>query len=115
MSHEIRTPMTVFMAATEHLLEIDHNPERRSLLEMANLSAQRLHVLIDDILDFSRIEARRVELEEEPFDLWELVRSTVEMMSSQHRGENPAFGNRFFFADSSPVVGDPRPAGADPH
>jgi PAS domain S-box-containing protein len=88
MSHEIRTPMTVFMVALEHLLQIDSNPERRQLLEMADQSAQRLRALIDDILDFSRIEAQRVDFEEEPFDLRASVRSTVAMMRLQAQEKN---------------------------
>ncbi|UWZ79529.1 PAS domain S-box protein [Geoalkalibacter halelectricus] len=83
MSHEIRTPMTVFMAAVEHLLQIDRNPERRQLLNMADQSAERLRALIDDILDFSRIEARKVDLEEEPFDLGACVREAVSMFALQ--------------------------------
>jgi PAS domain S-box-containing protein len=88
MSHEIRTPMTVFMAVIEHLLQIDRNPERRHLLGMADLSAKRLRSLIDDILDFSRIEARRVELEEEPFDLLACVREAVDMFALPAREKN---------------------------
>jgi PAS domain S-box-containing protein len=88
MSHEIRTPMTVFMVALEHLLQIDSDPERRQLLEMADQSAQRLRALIDDILDFSRIEAQRVDFEEEPFDLRASVRSTVAMMRLQAQEKN---------------------------
>ncbi len=69
MSHEIRTPMTVFMAAVEQLLLMDKDPERRNLLEMADRSAKRLLGLIDDVLDFSRIEARKLDIEEVHFDL----------------------------------------------
>jgi signal transduction histidine kinase len=81
MSHEIRTPMTVFLAALDHLLQIERNPEHRHLLEMADTSARRLRALIDEILDFSRIEARRVELAEEPFELRTCVREAVEMFA----------------------------------
>jgi PAS domain S-box-containing protein len=83
MSHEIRTPMTVFMAAVEHLLQREADPQRQQLLDLANQSARRLSVLIDDILDFSRIEARKLILEEKSFDLREHVRSTVEMLAMQ--------------------------------
>jgi signal transduction histidine kinase/CheY-like chemotaxis protein len=88
MSHEIRTPMTVFMSAIEHLLQIDLNPERRHLLGMADQSAKRLRSLIDDILDFSRIEAGKVEIEEEAFDLRTCVCEAVEMfaLSAREKG-----------------------------
>ncbi len=81
MSHEIRTPMTVFLAALEHLQEMDENPERRQLLEMAEISANRLRSLIEDILDFSRIEARRVDLHEEPILLRSCVGDAVSLLS----------------------------------
>ena len=81
MSHEIRTPMTVFMAAIEHLLQIDRNSERRHLLEMADQSAKRLRALIDDILDFSRIEARKIAIEEAPFELRACVAEAVNMFA----------------------------------
>ncbi|MDO3379463.1 ATP-binding protein [Geoalkalibacter halelectricus] len=85
MSHEIRTPMTVFMATLEYLLQIDRDPERRPLLEMADQSANRLRALIEDVLDFSRIEARRVDLEEEPFELRTCVREAVDMFTLPSR------------------------------
>jgi PAS domain S-box-containing protein len=88
MSHEIRTPMTVFMAAIEHLLNIDRNPDRLKLLEMADKSAERLRALIEDILDFSRIEARRIELEEEPFELRACVLDALEMFALPAREKN---------------------------
>jgi signal transduction histidine kinase/ActR/RegA family two-component response regulator len=88
MSHEIRTPMTIFLAALEHLLQIERTSEHRHLLEMADKSARRLRALIDDILDFSRIEARRVELEEAPFDLRNCVREAVDMFALPAREKN---------------------------
>jgi PAS domain S-box-containing protein len=107
MSHEIRTPMTVFMAAIEHLLQIDRNPERRHLLGMAEQSAQRLRSLIDDILDIARIEARKVELEEKPFDLRASVRAAIDLFSLPAREKNLRL--EMEVDDDAPrtVVGDP--------
>lgn len=82
MSHEIRTPMTVFLGALEHLQQLDRNPQRRQLLALADQAAQRLHALIDDILDFSRIEANRIDIEDEPYDLHECLLKIANMMSS---------------------------------
>jgi PAS domain S-box-containing protein len=88
MNHEIRTPVTIFMAATQHLLELDQDPERRLLLVMAEQSAQHLCSLIDDILDFSRIEARRIELEQVSFDLRACIGEAVDMFAfrAQEKG-----------------------------
>lgn len=85
MSHEIRTPMTVFLGALEHLLQIDQNPQRRQLLTLADQAARRLHALIDDVLDFSRIEARRLEICAERFELRDSLQKIVGMMSTMAR------------------------------
>jgi signal transduction histidine kinase/ActR/RegA family two-component response regulator len=87
MSHEIRTPMTVFLAALE-LLQLDKDPERRKILEMVDQSAQRLRALLDDILDFSSIEAQGVQIEEKPFDLQACVQNTVQEMGAKARKKN---------------------------
>ena len=103
--------MTVFMAAIEHLLLIDRNPERRQLLGMADVSAKRLRALIDDILDFSRIEARKVEIEEEPFDLRACVRETVALFTLPAREKNLALESEVSADIPEKVLGDPNRLG----
>jgi PAS domain S-box-containing protein len=88
ISHEIRTPMTVFMAAVEHLLEIDLDPRRRRLLGMADESAQSLLALIDELLDFSRIEAGKMQLEEKSFDLRPCLRHAMGLFANIARKKN---------------------------
>jgi PAS domain S-box-containing protein len=107
MSHEIRTPMTVFLAALELLLQLDRDPERRKFLEMADQSAQRLHGLIDGILDFSRIEARKVDLEEQPLDLRDCVQTSVQMLGGQAREKNLRLEIQVSPAIPAIVLGDP--------
>ncbi len=88
MSHEIRTPMTVFLVALENLLMLEQNPKYRPLLELADNSAKRLHHLIDDILDFSRIEAGKIELAEEAFDIRAFVLEIIDMFALQAEKKN---------------------------
>ncbi len=88
MSHEIRTPMTVFLAVLEHLLAIEQNPEHRELLEMGDSAAQKLRVLIDDILDLSRIEAGGMSLQEEALHFFTWLQETVDMFGLAARKKN---------------------------
>ncbi|UWZ78095.1 PAS domain S-box protein [Geoalkalibacter halelectricus] len=85
MSHEIRTPLTVVMAGIEHLLHNAADPQQKAVLEMVDNSAERLHILIEDILDFSRIEARRLEIHREPFNVRDCLDKTLEMFRMQAR------------------------------
>lgn len=88
MSHEIRTPMTVFMSALEYLMELDKVPEHRKVLELADLSSKRLHTLIEEVLDFSKIEEHKLELDEETFDLRKCLQNPLKMMQPKANKKN---------------------------
>jgi PAS domain S-box-containing protein len=85
MSHELRTPMTVILGYIQLLQEADPAPEQQPMLEMVHAAARRLLAIIDDVLDISRIEARRLRIEERPFDLRQSVRQAVELFAVQAR------------------------------
>ena len=81
MSHEIRTPLNAAIGLTELALDAAVSDDQRSLLEAATANSETLLRLISDVLDFSRIEAGRVDLDEGPFDLRRLVEEVVELMA----------------------------------
>jgi len=82
MSHEIRTPMNGIVATLELLRDSRLTPAQRELLAIVEESSGVLRVLLDDILDLSKIEAGRIELDEQVVDLRALVSQTVALSSA---------------------------------
>ena len=68
VSHEIRTPLNAVLGFIHLLQDTALSPKQKDYLDKAEVSAEHLHGLISDLLDFSRIEAGRLELEETQFD-----------------------------------------------
>ncbi|MEK8030893.1 CHASE2 domain-containing protein [Ideonella sp. DXS29W] len=80
VSHEIRTPMNALLGVAELLAETELSPAQRRHVEVFRQSGQALHDLINDLLDISKIEAGRFELDDAPFALRGLLEQLVSLM-----------------------------------
>jgi signal transduction histidine kinase/CheY-like chemotaxis protein len=88
MSHEIRTPMNGILGMTELALATDSKPEQHTYLEVVRNSAESLLTVINEILDFSKVEAGKLELDLVDLDLRECLTGTIASMTvrAQQKG-----------------------------
>ncbi|HCG7986670.1 TPA: response regulator [Vibrio parahaemolyticus] len=106
MSHEIRTPMNAIMGISEILLENENRREPRELLLLLHKSANNLVTIINDILDYSKVEAGKLTLVEEEFDLRSLVESCTALCAYQADKKNLKLLVDMPLAMNTVVVGD---------
>jgi PAS domain S-box-containing protein len=77
MSHEIRTPMNAVIGLAHFLMEEKPRPDQLENLKTLQFSAENLMALINDILDFNKIDSGKVELEKVPFDIRNLIHRII--------------------------------------
>lgn len=88
MSHEIRTPMNGVIPVAEMLASTDLDAHQQRLVNTIQISGQALSSIIDDILDFSRLDAGHVTIRSEPFDLQDLVTGIRDMLATTSETKN---------------------------
>ncbi|MFC6491182.1 PAS domain-containing hybrid sensor histidine kinase/response regulator, partial [Nitratireductor sp. GCM10026969] len=92
VSHEIRTPMNGIMGMATLLADTRLSAEQRTYVSAVSTSASALLALIEDLLDYSKIEAGRLALEPQQVSIRELVESIVELMASRAFGKDIGMG-----------------------
>ena len=88
MSHEIRTPMNAVIGLTNYLIDDKPKKEHKDVLKTLKFSAENLLVIINDILDFNKIEAKKIEFEKLPVNIVQLMQNLKKVFdnTAQEKG-----------------------------
>ncbi|MCC5814284.1 MAG: response regulator [Leptospira sp.] len=108
MSHEIRTPLNAVMGFTQIMQEMERSEEDREYLKKIRASSKYLLDILSDILDFSRIEANRLNLDLNNVNLFDLLKETEVILNINAKSKNinlyfeldPEIKNYLFMIDS---------------
>ena len=107
MSHDIRTPMTAILGFAEVLMENRMNREQADAVATIKRNGEYLIELINDILDLSKIEAGKLDIENIPCSPCEILADVVSLMANRARAKNLTFDIRYISPVPKTIHSDP--------
>ncbi|MGI9542381.1 MAG: ATP-binding protein [Cyclobacteriaceae bacterium] len=87
-SHEIRTPLNAIIGFTDLMQKTPLNEEQSKYIDIVSMASRNLILLINDVLDVSRIESGKLELEEKPFSIKELLEDVIKLQAPSAKIKN---------------------------
>jgi signal transduction histidine kinase/DNA-binding response OmpR family regulator len=106
VSHEVRTPLNGILGMTGLLLDTPLSPEQQTYARAVKSSGEALLGLIEEILDFSKAEAGKIEIDAVPFDLIELVTAVAELLAPRAQEKGIEIATLFAKGLPAQAVGD---------
>lgn len=107
MSHDLRTPINGILGMTELAqVDLDDRVRVKECLEKVQISGNYLLMLVNELLDFSKLESSQMAMEEHPFDLLDSIRDCLEMVRAQREQKEQILHTKGFHVTHTKVMGD---------
>ncbi|MCH7411185.1 ATP-binding protein [Belliella sp. DSM 111904] len=106
ISHDLRTPLNAITGSIYSLLQEVHTPAQKAAFDTINFSVENLIIMINDLLDFQKLEAGKLSLDPQPMELREVVSHVMNSFESHAEESKNALNLHFDHAANLTVLGD---------